>query len=247
MKKVLSSVYAVACYGIGFLSLLYWIASTGNLFPETSIDGKATMPLWQALLKNLLLVLLFGLQHTVMARKPFKAWITRFLPVHLERSTYVLATGIILGLLVWQWEPLGGVIWSISPGSLLYYVLYTLYFGGWIVLFVSTFLINHFDLFGLRQVYLHAMDKPYENVKFKIVSLYRYVRHPLYLGALLGIWATPLMTVTHLVYAILLTAYIYIGIYFEERDLSTQFGDKYQKYKEETPTVIPFRFNRLRS
>jgi methanethiol S-methyltransferase len=244
MKKVFSLIYAIVCYAAGVLALLYWIASTGNLLPEISIDGEATMSSGKAVLKNVLLVLLFGVQHTVMARQRFKQWLTRFIPTHLERSTYVLATGIVLFLLVSQWEPLGGVIWSVTANSALYYFLYGLYFAGWTILFVSTFLINHFDLLGLRQAYLYAVEMPYENVKFRIVFLYKYVRHPLYFGMLVGIWATPLMTVTHLVYALLITAYIYVGIYFEERDLSAQFGDTYRSYKASTPTVIPLRFNK---
>ena len=244
MKKVFSSIYAVACYGVGFVSLLYWIASTGNLFPETSIDGPPTMDTSRALLKNLLLVLLFGIQHTVMARKGFKNWLTQFIPQHLERSTYVLTTGIVLTLLVWQWEPLGGVVWRISKESPGYTVMYGLYFTGWIILFISTFLINHFDLFGLRQAYLDLRNKPYENINFKVVSFYKYTRHPLYLGALMGIWSTPTMTVTHLVYAVLLTGYIFIGIYYEEKDLISAFGAQYLKYKASTPTIIPFKFNK---
>jgi protein-S-isoprenylcysteine O-methyltransferase Ste14 len=244
MKKTLSAVYSLFCYAIGFLSLLYWIASTGNLLPQASIDGTPTMDTRLALLKNMGLVLLFGIQHTVMARKGFKAWIARFIPAHVERSTYVLATGIVLTLLVWQWEPLGGVVWQISHGSIWYNVLYGLYFTGWAILFISTFLINHFDLFGLRQAYLNMRNEPYKPIDFKIVAFYKYSRHPLYLGALIGIWATPIMTVTHLVYALLLTAYIMVGIYYEERDLISVFGEQYLKYKSTTPVIIPLKLKK---
>lgn len=241
MKKVLSSLYAIVCYAIGFISLLYWIASTGNLFPEISIDGPPAMDTSLAILKNVGLIVLFGLQHTVMARKGFKKWITQYIPDHLERSTYVLATGVVVILMVYQWEPLGGFLWQISTASIWYTVLYISYFIGWIILFISTFLINHFDLFGLRQAYLNLKSKPYREVDFKIISFYKYTRHPLYLGAIIGIWSTPVMTVTHLLFALLLTLYIFIGIYFEEQDLVAAFGDDYLTYKAQTPMVIPLK------
>lgn len=246
MKKTLSSVYALVCYSIGFLSLLYWIASTGNLLPNASIDGPPRINTMFAILKNTGLVLLFGIQHSVMARKSFKSWIIRFIPSHTERSTYVLATGIVLTLLVWQWEPLGGVIWQVGSDSVWYTILYGMFFIGWIILFITTFLINHFDLFGLRQAYLNLKDRPYKDVDFKVVAFYRYSRHPLYLGTLIGIWSTPLMTVTHLFYAILLTSYILIGQYYEEKDLIRTFGKQYIDYKKLTPRIIPVKIGRLK-
>lgn len=242
MKKLLSGTYAICCYSAGFVSLLYWILSTGNLIPEIAIDGPPRMDTLPALLKNLGLVLLFGIQHTVMARKGFKAWLTKFVPDHLERSTYVLATAIVLSWLVWQWEPLGGTLWGFEKGHVLFWALYALHFLGWAILFISTFLINHFDLFGLRQAYLNIKGEPYKNVRFKVVSFYKFTRHPLYLGAILGIWATPYMTVTHLVYALLLTGYILVGVHYEENDLIDEFGTDYQNYKGATPKLIPLRF-----
>jgi methanethiol S-methyltransferase len=244
MKKVFSALYAIVCYAIGFAALIYWIASTGNLLPEIAIDGVAMQPTSYALIKNLSLVLLFGIQHTVMARKTFKRWITQYIPHHLERSTYVLATGIVLTLLVWQWEPLGGIVWEIPKSSYWYYILYSLFFTGWGILFISTFLINHFDLFGLRQAYLKMRDKPYTAVNFKVIFFYKYSRHPLYLGTLIGIWSTPHMTVTHLIYALLLTGYILIGVRYEEKDLIHEFGDQYLAYKKSTPAIIPFKFSK---
>lgn len=244
MKRAFNGIYALACYSIGFLSLLYWIASTGNLFPEISIDGDPTMETSGALLKNLLLVALFGIQHTVMARKSFKRWITKFIPPHLERSTYVLATGIILTLLVAEWEPLGGVLWEVGQQSVWYNIIYGFHFIGWGVLFISTFLINHFDLFGLRQAYLNIKKVPYTDLKFKVVSFYKYTRHPLYLGIFIGIWATPFMTVTHLVYALLLSGYILVGIYYEEKDLIKAFGKDYLKYMDLTPKLFPLKIRK---
>lgn len=241
MKKALSSIYAVVSYAIGFVALLYWIASTENLLPETSIDGIPKMSTSLALIKNFSLVLLFALQHSIMARKGFKKWIIQYIPSHLERSTYVLVTGLVVLLMVWQWEPLGGVVWNLSSSTIWCYVLYGFSFLGWIILFISTFLINHFDLFGLRQAYLNLKDKPYTEINFKIISLYKYTRHPLYLGIVIGIWSTPLMTLTHLLFAIALTAYIFVGIYFEERDLVSAFGDKYRQYRASTPMLLPIK------
>lgn len=246
MKKVVSSFYAIASYAVGFVSLVYWIASTGNLLPETSIDGEPRMNTILALLKDVALVLLFALQHSVMARKGFKNWLTRYIPVHLERSTYVLMTGLVVVLMVWQWEPLGGVIWDVRASAVAYYFLYSTFFFGWVILFISTFLVNHFDLFGLRQAYLNFKNEPYSEIDFKVISLYKYTRHPIYLGAIIGVWSTPLMTVTHMVFALLLTAYIFVGIQFEERDLIRTFGEDYLRYKASTPMLLPFKKNKTK-
>jgi methanethiol S-methyltransferase len=240
MKAILMFAYSIIAYVIGFASLLFWILSLSNLVPEISIDRNTEMSFSLALVKNIGLLILFALPHSVMARKSFKDWITRILPRPIERSTYVLQSGIFLSILVWQWEPLGGNIWSVAVGSTLFYVMYLLFFLGWIILFITTFLINHFDLFGLRQTYMELTNKAYEPLTFKIVAFYKFVRHPLYLGIILGIWATPLMTMTHLVFAILLTTYIIIGVMFEEKDLVKEFGEKYQTYKKKTPMLIPF-------
>jgi len=240
MKKILMFIYSILAYTAGFASLLLWILSASNLIPEISIDGTPTLPFHWALLKNFGLICLFGIPHSIMARKPFKNFITQFLPKPIERSTYVLTSGILLTILVWYWEPMGGTIWNISEGSSIYYALYALFFTGWIILFVSTFLINHFDLFGLRQTYLELVNKPYTELNFKVYSFYKYVRHPLYFGGIIGVWATPHMTVTHLVFAILITSYFVIGTLFEEKDLIKEFGNTYRQYKKKTPMLIPF-------
>ena len=240
MKKIVMFIYSIFAYAIAFASLLLWILSASNLIPEISIDGTPTMSFFWALMKNLGLICLFGIPHSIMARKSFKRFITKFLPKPIERSTYVLVAGILLTILVWYWEPMGGVIWNIEPQTTLYYVLYALFFTGWIILFVSTFLINHFDLFGLRQTYFELQNKPYTELNFKVYSFYKYVRHPLYLGGIIGVWATPYMTVTHLIFAILITSYFVIGTLFEEKDLIKEFGDTYKKYKRKTPMLIPF-------
>ena len=232
--------YSLLAYLIGFASILYWIASVSHLIPEISIDKEPELPFYQALLINLGWVLLFGLQHSIMARKPVKEVFARYFPRPIERSTFVLVSGLLLFLLVSNWQPMGGLVWEIPKGSVFYYLSYVLFFCGWIILFVSSFLINHFDLFGLRQTYLELVNKPYTELNFKVISLYKYVRHPLYFGGILGLWATPRMTVTHLVFALGLTAYFVVGTLFEERDLKRQFGQLYRDYQASTPMLIPF-------
>ena len=238
-------VYSIIAYLIGFASLLFWILSISHLIPEISIDRPPESPLYYALLKNIGLVLLFAIPHSVMARKSFKNWITKIIPRPIERSTYVLQAGVLLFVLVWYWEPIGGNIWSIEAGSVLFYIMYILFFLGWAILFISTFLINHFDLFGLRQTYLELVGKPYTSLEFKVAWFYKYTRHPLYFGGIMGLWFTPNMSATHLVFAILLTAYFFIGALFEEHDLRAVFKTKYEEYMKQTPMMIPFTKRRV--
>lgn len=240
MKKVLMFTYSIVAYAIAFASILYWILSVSNLVPEISIDQKPRMSFVLALLNNIALVALFGVQHSIMARPWFKAFFAKYFPKPMERSTFVLISGLLLSLMVFQWEPIGGVIWEVQPNTILHYVIYTLFFLGWVILFVSTFLINHFDLFGIRQTYLELVGKPYTNLEFKIKSFYKYMRHPLYFGMLLGMWATTTMTVTHLVFAVGITIYAIIGTWFEERDLVKEFGMQYKLYQKRKPKFIPF-------
>ncbi|WP_282124226.1 methyltransferase family protein [Algibacter mikhailovii] len=240
MKKVLMFSYSIVAYLIGFASLLLWILSVSHLIPEISIDQTPTKPFLIALLKNLGLVLLFGLQHSIMARQSFKKAFAKYFPKPIERSTFVLVSGLLLILLVFQWEPMGGTIWSIPEGSMLYYAIYAIFFTGWIILFISTFLINHFDLFGLRQTFLELQNKPYTKLDFKVISFYKHVRHPLYFGGIVGLWATSTMTTTHLIFALSLTAYFIIGTLFEERDLKKEFGNTYEDYQAKTSMLIPF-------
>ncbi|GGZ93263.1 methyltransferase family protein [Algibacter mikhailovii] len=240
MKKVLMFSYSIVAYLIGFASLLLWILSVSHLIPEISIDQTPTKPFLIALLKNLGLVLLFGLQHSIMARQSFKKTFAKYFPKPIERSTFVLVSGLLLILLVFQWEPMGGTIWSIPEGSMLYYITYVIFFTGWTILFISTFLINHFDLFGLRQTFLELQNKPYTKLDFKVISFYKHVRHPLYFGGIVGLWATSTMTTTHLIFALSLTAYFIIGTLFEERDLKKEFGNTYEDYQAKTSMLIPF-------
>lgn len=240
MKKISMFLYSIVSYAIAFGAILYWILSVSNLIPEISIDQQPKVSTTFAILNNLVLISLFGLQHSIMARKWFKDFFTTYFPKPIERSTFVLISGLVLFLLVNQWQPMGGVIWTVEAGSVLYYAIYVLFFAGWAILFISSFLINHFDLFGLRQTFLELQNKPYTQLQFKVISFYKYVRHPLYFGMLLGMWATPIMSVTHLLLAIAITVYVVIGTLFEEKDLVRDFGNTYKAYQAKKPMLIPF-------
>jgi len=193
----------------------------------------------QAILINASLLLVFALQHSIMARPAFKRWWTKIVPEQAERSTYVLLSSLCLILLVWQWQPMGGFIWRIEE-PIAKTILTILFIIGWLIVLISTFMINHFDLFGLRQVWFYFLGKKYEPLHFRIPFFYKYVRHPLYLGWLIAFWATPVMSAAHLLFAVLTTGYILTAIKFEEKDLITHFGEKYLSYKNWVPKIIPF-------
>ena len=239
MKKTLYLLYGIICY-IAFLgTILYAIGFVGNLVVAKTIDSEPQVSLIAAILINASLLLLFALQHSIMARPAFKQWWTRIIPAELERSSFVLLSSLCLMLLMWQWQPIGGVVWSTDNGFVKT-ILFILYLTGWGLVFVSTFLINHFDLFGMRQVWLYFTGKPYTALPFRLPAMYKLVRHPLYLGFIIAFWSTPVMTISHLLFAILTTGYILAAIQFEERDLLTHFGDKYREYKKWAPMLIPF-------
>lgn len=230
--------YGVITYGLGVAALLYLILFIGNLWvPKTIDSGLAGSPA-QALLVDLLLIALFGLQHSLMARPSFKAWWTRVVPKSIERSTYMLATALAAGLLCWQWQPLAGSVWSVESPALRI-LLQGLFWLGWVLLFLATFMINHFDLFGLRQVYLRLKNQPYTPVPFVQVAFYKLIRHPIMLGLLLGIWSAPDMSYGHLLFAAGMTAYIFIGIWLEERNTREALGAAYERYHRETPMLLP--------
>ncbi len=237
-KRSTVFLYGVACYAIFFATFLYAIGFIGNLWVPRSIDSPSEGSIVANLAIDLLLLLIFSLQHSVMARPAFKRWWTRFIPEPAERSTYVLASSLALILLFVLWRPLGGAIWSVD--GMAANVLYGIYAFGWLLLLASTFAVDHFDLFGLRQIWLYLRDKPYTDIKFKTLGPYRLVRHPIYVGWLLIFWATPTMTVTHLFFAVATTAYILIAIRFEEKDLIDHLGDDYRRYRERVPALIPF-------
>ena len=238
MKRIAAFTYGVVCYAIFFGTFLYAIGFVGDLFVPKSIDSAPESPLGQALLINTLLLGLFAVQHSVMARPAFKRWWTRFVPKPVERSTYVLFSSLALMALFAFWQPIGGVIWDVQDpvGQA---VLYGLFAFGWGLVLVATFLINHFDLFGLRQVWLYLRGKEYRPLNFGTPALYKIVRHPLYVGWFFAFWATPTMTVAHLFFALLTTAYILIAIRFEERDLVTEHGARYSEYRRQVPMLIP--------
>ncbi len=239
MGAVLSVVYGIVAYAFFLATFLYAIGFAGNLVVPKTIDSEAATPLPEAVIVNLLLLFLFAVQHSVMARPAFKRWWTRIVPESIERSTYVLAATLALALLLWQWRPIAEpVIWTVE-GDVAAGVLQSVFWLGWTVLLISTFLLNHFELFGLRQVFARLFGHTIPAPEFRTPFLYRHVRHPLYVGFLLGFWATPHMTAGHLLFSVAITGYILIGIYFEERDLIAQFGDRYRHYREQVGMLFP--------
>ena len=238
MKKTLFLLYGVVSYLAFFGTILYAIGFVGNLLVPKSIDGAPKVPLLQAILTNTAFLLLFAVQHSVMARPAFKRFWTQYVPKPIERSTFVLFTSIILSSMFALWQPMGGIVWQIGNETAKTALL-AFYLLGWAIVFLATFLINHFDLFGLRQVWLHFQGKPYVHLPFRIPFLYKYVRHPLYLGFLIAFWSAPVMTVTHLLFAVATTGYILIAIQLEERDLVDQFGQHYRDYRKQVPMILP--------
>jgi protein-S-isoprenylcysteine O-methyltransferase Ste14 len=238
LKRIATFIYGVISYLLFFVKFLYAIGFIGNLIVPKSIDSGRTGPLGYALLFDAGLLTLFAVQHSLMARPFFKRAWTRLVPKPAERSTYVLLSSLALLLLFWQWQPIGGVVWTVEQ-PVIQMVIYGLYAIGWLLVLSATFLINHFDLFGLRQVFLYLIGRPYTQLKFGTPILYRHVRHPLYLGWLFAFWSTPTMTVAHLVFAIATTAYIFVAIQLEEKDLENAFGDDYRRYKKTVPMIIP--------
>ncbi len=237
MKRALIFIYGAVSYGIFFATFLYAMGFVGNFLVPKAIDSVPQVPLARALLINLGLLAIFAIQHSLMARPFFKRWLTRFIPESAERSTYVLASSLALIALFYFWQPMGGIIWSLEDPTARG-ILYGGFAFGWGLVLVSTFLINHFDLFGLRQVWLQLRGRRYAPVAFKLPWLYRVVRHPLYLGWLFAFWSTPVMTVAHLVFALATTGYILIAIRFEERDLIDAHPE-YRDYRERVPMIVP--------
>jgi methanethiol S-methyltransferase len=239
LKRFLVFFYGLACYAVFVGTYLYAIGFVANVMVPRSIDSPLAGDLARSVIVDLALLLAFGLQHSVMARRGFKARLTRFVPEAAERSTYVLASSLALIALFAYWRPLGGSVWSVED-PVVATVLYSLCAFGWLTVLVSTFLINHFDLFGLRQVWSYLRGKPYQPIGFRTPGPYRLVRHPLYVGWLFAFWSTPTMTATHLLFAVATTAYILVAIRFEERDLIANLGDAYRDYRERVPMLIPF-------
>jgi len=238
MSRFLGMIYGVAAYLIFLVTFLYAIGFVSDILVPKSINSGTPEPLIEALIVNILLLGVFAVQHSVMARPAFKRWWTRLVPPSVERSTYVVFASAALLLLYWQWRPIPDPIWTVQD-PLGVGVLSGIFWFGWLLLLYSTFLINHFELFGLRQVIGRLLHWEQPKPEFRTPSVYRRVRHPIYLGFLLAFWAVPTMTAGHLLFSIATTGYILIGIYLEERDLIDLFGDQYRRYRRQVSMLIP--------
>lgn len=238
MPKLFILIYGLLSYLLGSLVLVYAIGFLGGFLAPTQLDGPRTFPIVEAIVVDVALLLLFAVQHSVMARPWFKVQLTRLLPAAMERSTYVLLSSVVMLLLFWQWRPINWIIWN-AEYPLLRVACYALYATGWLVIVLSTLQINHFDLFGLRQVWLAFTGKSYTHLPLTRPLFYRWVRHPLYVGWLLTFWATPTMGLGHLLFASITTLYILVAIVLEERDLLAHHGPAYAAYQKEVPMLVP--------
>ena len=237
-KRLAVFLYGLVVYLVFFLTFVYAVGFIGNLYVPKSLDSAARMSFLPALVIDALLLLIFAVQHSLMARPAFKEVLTRFIPAAAERSTYVLCSSLLLIALFAFWQPIGGVVWDVT-NPVARNVINAVFGFGFALVFVATLLINHFDLFGLRQVALFLAGKPYTYLEFRTPLFYRYVRHPLYVGWLIAFWATPTMTGAHLLFAVLTSGYILTAIRWEEHDLVTVHGSKYQDYQQRVPKLIP--------
>ena len=240
MLRLIAFMYGLAAYLAFLVAILYAIGFTSGLIVPRTIDTGPAVPLAEALIVNLLMMALFAIQHSVMARKSFKQWWTRYVPKSVERSTYVLLASLLLLLLFWQWRPIPTVLWRVDD-PVIAMVIAGVSLGGWVLVFASSFLINHFELFGLHQVANNLLGRDMRPARFRTPMLYKIVRHPLYLGFIIAFWVAPVMTVGHALFAAVTTAYILVGIALEERDLVEQYRNDYRRYRERVPMLFPGR------
>ena len=238
MGRFISFLYGLVAYFVFFVTILFAIGFVTGLGVPKTIDSGPAGPVLQAIIVNLLLMTLFAVQHSVMARPQFKKWWKQFIPAAIERSTYVLLASLALLLLFWQWQPIPAVVWHVDNPQVAASLL-GLEFVGWALVFASTFLINHFELFGLHQVINNLSGRPMPAMQFRTPVLYKLVRHPIYLGFIIAFWAAPTMTAGHLLFALATTAYIFVGIALEERDLVAAFGDEYRRYRARVAMLLP--------
>ncbi len=239
MARGIAFLYGVVAYIVFLGAFLYAIGFVTGLVVPKTIDTGAEGSLGQALAIDILLMSLFAVQHSLMARKPFKKWWTKFVPASIERSTYVLFASLALALLFWQWRPIPTIVWQVADSQIAMVVL-GLSFAGWLLVLFSTFLINHFELFGLHQVAMNFSGRTASEPHFRTPVIYKVVRHPIYLGFIVAFWAAPVMTAGHLLFAAVTTAYIFVGVFLEERDLLELFGDEYGRYRQRVAMLLPF-------
>ena len=239
MGKLVAFLYGIVAYLVFAIVIVYSLGFVSGLVVPKTIDSGPVGPLVESIVINIVLLTIFALQHSVMARPQFKTWWTTIVPKSVERSTYVLLASLVLALVFWQWRPIPGVVWEVKEPTIATSLLY-LGLLRWVLVFLSTFMINHFELFGLHQVANNLAGKPMPPMKFKTPMLYNVVRHPIYLGFIIFVWATPVMTAGHLLFAGVVTAYIFVGIALEEHDLIAVFGDEYRRYRQRVAMIVPF-------
>ncbi|MGK0317567.1 MAG: protein-S-isoprenylcysteine O-methyltransferase Ste14 [Saprospiraceae bacterium] len=240
MKKSIILLYGIVAYFVFLIAFLYAIGFVGNIIVPKSIDSGTETTLFTSLFINVILLSVFALQHSIMARPTFKKWFTTIISPAMERSTYILLSSLALLLIYWQWQPITTIIWEIE-NNIAINVLTGIFFLGWLIVLLSTFMINHFELFGLAQIFDNLKNRQTPNPKFQTNYLYKIVRHPIMLGFIIAFWATPTMTVGHLLFTTVTTVYILIAVkYLEEKDLRKFIGEKYETYQKEVPMIIPF-------
>ena len=245
MKKSIIFIYGLIAYFVFLFAFLYAIGFVGNIVVPKTIDSGAETPLLNAILINTILLSVFALQHSIMARPKFKVWFTSIFSIAMERSTYILLSSLALILIYWQWQPITTIVWKVDS-HIFSYVLMGIFFVGWLIVLLSTFMINHFELFGLAQIFDNLKNKKTPNPKFQTNYLYKLVRHPIMLGFLIAFWATPTMTAGHLLFTLVTTIYIFVAVkYLEEKDLRKFIGKEYETYQNEVPMILPFTKNKV--